>query len=86
MGYRLTEWALPLDQTIYVLGEAQETGQQLVIRKPSESDTPFIISTKSEEQLVATARKWVLLTKFGGLAGAVLAIVLIVTGIALALA
>jgi len=56
IGYKLEEWALPLGARVYVLGEARDDGGRLRIAKPSAKGGRFIISMKSEEQLLKSAK------------------------------
>ncbi|MBI3133094.1 MAG: E3 ubiquitin ligase family protein [Bacteroidetes bacterium] len=51
IGYRYTETAIPLNQALYVLGDANDREGRLLISKPKESRYPFIVSTKSETEL-----------------------------------
>lgn len=52
LGYRFSEFVLPIDQSVYVLGETGNEDDNLVIRKSREKDKPYIISNRSEEELV----------------------------------
>lgn len=56
LGYKLEEWALPLGARVYVLGEARDEGGALRIAKPSAKGGRFIITMKSEEQLLSSAK------------------------------
>ncbi|WP_372371069.1 E3 ubiquitin ligase family protein [Candidatus Uabimicrobium sp. HlEnr_7] len=61
IGYRLKESIVPLDKKLYILGEVSSNDKTLSIRKPVASGSPFIISTKSEEQLIRSQQstaKW----------------------------
>ncbi len=61
LGYRYTESILPCDREVLVIGTAADDGDQVTMRKPSQSDKKFIISLKSEEELAkstANAAKW----------------------------
>jgi len=51
IGYRYTETAIPLNQALYVLGDANDREGKLQMSKPKESKYPFIVSTKSETEL-----------------------------------
>ena len=57
LGYRYLEEILPLDHRLYVLGEVADTEDGIVVRKPTEdrSKTPYIVSTKTESELVEAA-------------------------------
>jgi hypothetical protein len=56
IGYKLEEWALPLGARVYALGEARDDGGRLRVAKPSAKGGRFIISVKSEEQLLSSAK------------------------------
>lgn len=51
IGYRYTETAIPMNQPLYVLGDANDREGRLMMSKPKESKYPFIVSTKSETEL-----------------------------------
>lgn len=66
LGYNYTEHAIPVGAHLYVIGEACDRDDgKLCIRTPAESGKPFIISTRSEEEITkgyesaAKAKKWV---------------------------
>ncbi|MBL7988412.1 MAG: E3 ubiquitin ligase family protein [Chlorobi bacterium] len=76
LGYHYTEAILPLDSQLYLLGEATDTSGQLTVQKPREKK-PFIISLKTEEELVRGAKgsiKWYL---YGAIAAFVIGAVFI---------
>jgi E3 Ubiquitin ligase len=52
IGYRYTEQVIAVDQNLYILGEASDKDGQLVIKKPSDKKKKFIVSVKSEEELI----------------------------------
>ena len=84
IGYKLEEWAIPTGRNIYVLGEAKDDGGQLRIGKPGTKSARFLISLKSEEQLVKAAKTGsrilsVLSAVFG--TAAVVVTVLLLTGL-----
>ncbi len=56
IGYRLEELALPVGVLVYVLGEARDDGGRLRVAKPAAKGGRFIITVKSEEQLVKSAK------------------------------
>lgn len=53
-GHRYEEWIIPRDQSMYVLGAARAEDGRLVMRRPGAG--PFLISTRSEEQLSSSLR------------------------------
>ncbi|MBU0928345.1 MAG: E3 ubiquitin ligase family protein [Spirochaetes bacterium] len=56
IGYKLEEWALPVGARVYVLGEAKDEGGSLRVAKPSAKGGRFIITVKSEEQVLQAAK------------------------------
>ncbi len=56
VGYRFEEKAIPVGRSIYVLGEAVDTEGRLRTRKPDRKGARFIVSLKSEDQLVKGAQ------------------------------
>ena len=56
IGYKIEEWALSVGARVYVLGEAKDDGGRLRVAKPSVKGGRFIISVKSEEQLLSSAK------------------------------
>ena len=55
LGYRYEEEILPVGRSVYVLGEASDAGGTLAVRKPSKKGMRFMVSLKSEEELVRGA-------------------------------
>jgi hypothetical protein len=53
-GHRYEEWIIAQGQPLYVLGAAMAEDGRLVLRRPDTG--PFIISTRSEEELAASLR------------------------------
>ncbi len=84
LGYKLEEWALCPGKQVYVLGEARDDGNRLRVAKPAQKGGRFIISVKSEEELVRAAKKGSLaLSVLAGLCamGAIVFALLIRTGV-----
>ncbi len=80
IGYRFRESILPVGARLYALGEISDTGDGLALRKPTQQDKPFLLSTKSEEELVTAAAKQAKWSKIGGLGAIGLGIVLVLVG------
>lgn len=62
VGYQYAESILPLESQLYLFGEATDTSGQLAVQKPREKK-PFIISLKTEEEIVRGGQgsvKWYL--------------------------
>ena len=71
IGYHYAESILPLGAQLYLLGEATDTSGRLALQKPREKK-PFIISLKTEEEIVRGAQgsiKWYL---YGAIAAIVI--------------
>ena len=80
IGYHTTERLLPVDRRIYVLGESVDSADGLTIQAPSERGKRFIISTRSEEELVGSATQWLLVGAVAsGAIGVILFVVSLVT-------
>jgi len=61
LGYRFEERSIPEGRELYILGEARDQGGTLSIRKPAKGR--FIVSTRSEEDILKGARSGVLWTR-----------------------
>ena len=53
IGYEYKEVGIKMDQNLYVLGDANDRDGSLIISNPKDSKLPFIVSTKSEDELQA---------------------------------
>ena len=79
LGFRMVEKTIPLDHPLYVLGDAYLQGGRLSVTNPADSKKPYIVSVKSEADLVHG-------NKVGALVALVVGIVLAVGGVALIIA
>mgnify|MGYP000939267301 CR=1 FL=1 len=52
LGYRYEEQVIPVNRDIYILGEATDSAGTLTVQKPSEKGKKFIVSVKSEEEIM----------------------------------
>lgn len=77
LGYRYEEWALPPKRRVFVLGEARDQGDALVVSEPVEGGD-FVISVKSEEELMAASRQRQQLFGIGAIACVVIGMGIIV--------
>lgn len=80
VGYHFHESILPLNRAVFVLGEASDSSGQLAVQKPKEKG-PFLISLKSEEEIVKAASGSVRWLMYGAIALAVAGVALIVVGL-----
>jgi hypothetical protein len=78
-GHRIQESILAPDSRVYLLGEAADSGGKPEIQKPREKGRKFILSVKSEADLIrstGSAARWLLIGAAGsGAFGAVLIVV-----------
>ncbi|GAA2852413.1 hypothetical protein GCM10010472_06990 [Pseudonocardia halophobica] len=77
IGYQHTEWVLRPGTRMYVLGEVDDRDGPLVVRAPRDG-SPFVMSTKTEEELTDSARTgqriWAWIGAGLGLAGLALVV------------
>jgi len=52
LGFRMIEKTIPIGQSLYVLGEAWLEGHKVKIGRPREGKKPFIVSVRSETDIV----------------------------------
>jgi E3 Ubiquitin ligase len=52
LGYRFQEWVLRVGSPVYLLGEVNDRENQLMVEKPKEEDQPFIVTYKTEAELI----------------------------------
>lgn len=79
LGYRFQERCIPEGRELYVLGEVSDTGGVLCLRKPEKGR--YLVSTRSEEAILAGAKTGLLWTRI--LAGVAALGALVVLGFAL---
>lgn len=71
LGYHMKEKTIPQNQALYVLGEAYKEGDVIHIGRATEKDRKFIVSTKSEDELVGKYERRAQFALFGGIAAIV---------------
>jgi hypothetical protein len=79
LGYEYEEWVVRPGRRLYVLGEASDRSGRLVVGKPSKG--PYVVSTRSEEELVGHARTRQRLAAIGSAVAGVAGVVLLVAGL-----
>jgi E3 Ubiquitin ligase len=57
LGYRYRESILPLERRVFILAAVGDTTGEIALQKPSETGRKFLISLKSEEQVMGDAAK-----------------------------
>jgi len=78
LGYNFTETLLPLNRKAYVLGAASDSSGELMIQKPREKGQQFLISLKSEEEILASSKSGMTWSLVGAIACGVIGVILIV--------
>lgn len=81
LGYNIHEEGIRIGANIYVLGESNDRQGSLLISQAIEGNAPFIISTKSEEQLRRGLSRTLLYLLIGAAIAGVLGVVLLLAGI-----
>lgn len=81
LGYKKIEETFRLNAPLYALGEAYMRDGRIYLGPPKSADMPFIVTSKSEEQLVQGKKNSQNLALFGGIACVVIGIVVTVANI-----
>ena len=55
LGYRSEEFVLPVDKDAFIVGEASDESGTVKVKKPEKSNNLFLITTKSEEEIIKAA-------------------------------
>ena len=79
IGYRFEEHSIPVGRELYVLGEASDVAGSLRMRKPDKGR--FLISTRSEEEILKGTKSGVIGTQIGAAVLAALAVVCLIVGL-----
>jgi hypothetical protein len=80
VGFQREEWIIRPNRRLYVLGEVSDASGRLQVSKPT-GDGRFLISTRSEEQIAAGAKKAVTWSTIGAAVAGLAGVVLVVLGI-----
>lgn len=75
LGFKMTEKTIEANQNMYVIGEAFRVGDTLHIGKPQDNKKPFIITTKSEEDLINSSNQSAMFALIGGIAAIVIGVI-----------
>jgi hypothetical protein len=79
-GFRFSEEILPVGARVYALGEVSDTSDGIALHKSQDADKPFVLSTKSEEEMVSAGESQAKGLKYGGLGAVGLGVVLVLVG------
>lgn len=80
LGYRMVEYAFLSGQKLYLLGDAYMNAGTLTFGKPTEKGKQFIVTAKSEEELVSTKQSSQKMSLIGGIACAVIGLIIMISG------
>lgn len=78
LGFRMFEKTIKLNQSLYVIGEAFRVGNTIHIGKPMDTKKPFIITTKSEEDMINTSESSAMFSLIGGILAIVVGIIVMI--------
>jgi hypothetical protein len=78
LGYHFSETILPLNRNAYVLGVASDSSGELMIQKPREKGKQFLISLKSEEELLASSQSGMKWSLYGAIACFVVGVIFVI--------
>ncbi len=81
LGFKMVENTINENQDLYVIGEAYRVGDTIHIGKPLDGKKPFIVTTKSEEELVNSTNKKATGFLIGGIALIIFGIMLMISSI-----
>lgn len=79
LGFKMTEKTINANQSLYVIGEAFRVGNQIHIGKPQDNKKPFIVTTKSEEDLVNKSTQSAMFSLIGGIIAIGIGIVMLIS-------
>lgn len=78
LGVKMVEETIEANQNLYVIGEAFKVGNTLHIGKPLDGKKPFIITTKSEEDLVNSSNQKAIFALIGGIIAIAIGIIMFI--------
>ena len=82
LGHRYREEAIPVGAEVYVIGDAcDRVDDTLCIREPNEASRPFIVSTRSEKEIVDNLQKQSTMKKWGSIVLLTLGVLAILFGL-----
>jgi hypothetical protein len=67
IGFKYEEYSIPLNTDLYVIGDINDRAGRLMVSKPKDKKSPFIVSTKSEDELInqlGKSVKWMKVASF----------------------
>ncbi|HIP37488.1 MAG TPA: hypothetical protein EYG85_11610 [Crocinitomix sp.] len=80
IGFKYEEFCIPTNTDLYVIGDVNDRSGKLSISKPKDKKQPFIVSTKSEDELTGTLEGSVKGMKIAALISLILGGILVTYG------
>lgn len=80
LGFRYREGIVPVDARVYILGEASTESGALAIQTPGEKGRRFLVSVRSEEEIVRSAENAIRWLTFGSVSCGALGVVIFILG------
>ncbi len=81
LGYRYEEHCLPLDRELTVVAEAGDEGGQLALRRPEAKDAPFLVTTRSFQELARGNKTMVAILQGVSIGLAAVAVLIFLLGV-----
>ena len=78
VGFKMIEKTIDSEQNLYIIGEAYKVGDTIHIGKPMDNKKPFIISTKSEDELVNSSNQNALSLLVSGIISIIVGIIFLI--------
>lgn len=80
-GYKFSEEILPIGQRVYALGEVSDTDDGFALHRSQDKDKPFVLSVKSEQEMVDAGMSQAKWMRYGGFGGIGLGVILALVGL-----
>ena len=77
----MTESTIDANQSLYIIGEAFRVGNVIHVGKPQDSKKPFIVTTKSEEDLINSSNRKSMMYLVGGIVAILVGIVMLISSL-----
>jgi cbb3-type cytochrome oxidase subunit 3 len=81
IGYRYEEHSLPVGQEVTIVAEAGDQGGQLALRKPEAQDAPFLVTTRTVQELARGNRTTLALLQGVSIGLAAVAVLIFILGV-----
>lgn len=77
LGFSMEEKTIKPNQSLYVIGEAYRVGDTIHIGKPMDKKKPFIVTTKSEEELINSSNTSATMALVGGIVAIIIGAIML---------